>query len=49
MQENRFGRIVNVSSVTAFNGGVQRRLCSLKAGIIVQTKSFARRFGLTIL
>lgn len=46
MQENRFGRIVNVSSVTAFNGGVgSAAYVASKAGIIVQTKSFARRFG----
>ncbi|HHX74807.1 MAG TPA: SDR family oxidoreductase [Firmicutes bacterium] len=46
MQKNRFGRIVNVSSVTAFNGGVgSAAYVASKAGIIVQTKSFARRFG----
>lgn len=46
MQKNRFGRIVNVSSVTAYNGGVgTAAYVASKAGIIVQTKSFARQFG----
>ncbi|SHI13370.1 3-oxoacyl-[acyl-carrier protein] reductase [Sporobacter termitidis DSM 10068] len=46
MQEQKFGRIVNVSSVTAFNGGVgSAAYVASKAGIIVQTKAFARQFG----
>ncbi|NLP37782.1 MAG: SDR family oxidoreductase [Firmicutes bacterium] len=46
MQKQKFGRIVNVSSVTAFNGGVgSAAYVASKAGIIVQTKSFARKFG----
>ncbi|NLM45572.1 MAG: SDR family oxidoreductase [Firmicutes bacterium] len=46
MKKNRFGRIVNVSSVTAFNGGVgSAAYVASKAGIIAQTKSFAREFG----
>lgn len=46
MQKRKFGRIVNVSSVTAFNGGVgSAAYVASKAGIIAQTKSFARKFG----
>jgi 3-oxoacyl-[acyl-carrier protein] reductase len=46
MQKNRFGRIVNVSSVTAYNGGVgTAAYVASKAGIIVQTKAFARQFA----
>ena len=46
MQKQKFGRIVNVSSVTAFNGGVgSAAYVASKAGIIAQTKSFARKFG----
>ncbi len=46
MQKKGFGRIVNVSSVTAYGGGVgSAAYVASKAGIIVQTKSFARRFG----
>ena len=46
MQKNGFGRIVNVSSVTAYNGGVgSAAYVASKAGIIVQTKAFARQFG----
>ncbi len=46
MQKNRYGRIVNVSSVTAFGGGVgTAAYVASKAGSIVQTKSFARQFG----
>ena len=46
MRKNRFGRIVNVSSVTAFGGGVgTAAYVASKAGSIVQTKSFARQFG----
>lgn len=46
MRKNRFGRIINVSSVTAFNGGVgTAAYVASKAGIIAQTKAFARQFG----
>jgi 3-oxoacyl-[acyl-carrier protein] reductase len=46
MQKNHYGRIVNVSSVTAFGGGVgTAAYVASKAGSIVQTKSFARQFG----
>ena len=46
MQSRKFGRIVNVSSVTAYNGGVgSAAYVASKAGIIVQTKAFARQFG----
>ena len=46
MVERKYGRIVNISSVTAFNGGVgTAAYVASKAGSIVQTKSFARQFG----
>ena len=46
MQERKYGRIVNVSSVTAFGGNVgTAAYVASKAGSIVQTKAFARRFG----
>ena len=46
MQKQKYGRIVNVSSVTAFGGGVgTAAYVASKAGSIVQTKSFARKFG----
>lgn len=46
MVEKQYGRIVNVSSVTAFSGGAaSAAYCASKAGSIVQTKSFAREFG----
>jgi 3-oxoacyl-[acyl-carrier protein] reductase len=46
MQKQKFGRIVNVSSVTAYNGGVgSAAYVASKAGIIVQTKAFAKQFG----
>jgi len=46
MADQKYGRIVNVSSVTAFNGGVgSAAYVASKAGSIVQTKSFAREFG----
>ena len=46
MQKQKYGRIVNVSSVTAFGGGVgSAAYVASKAGSIVQTKSFARVFG----
>jgi len=46
MVERKYGRIVNVSSVTAFSGAVgTAAYVASKAGSIVQTKSFAREFG----
>ena len=46
MAERKYGRIVNVSSVTAFSGGVgTAAYVASKAGSIVQTKAFARKFG----
>lgn len=46
MSERKYGRIVNVSSVTAFGGGVgTAAYVASKAGSIVQTKAFARKFG----
>lgn len=46
MAERHYGRIVNISSCTAFNGGVgTAAYVASKAGIIVQTKTFARKFG----
>jgi 3-oxoacyl-[acyl-carrier protein] reductase len=46
MQKKQFGRIVNISSVTAYNGGVgSAAYVASKAGSIVQTKAFARQFG----
>jgi len=46
MMQQKYGRIVNVSSVTAFSGGVgTAAYVASKAGSIVQTKSFAREFG----
>ena len=46
MQKEHYGRIVNVSSVTAFSGGVgTAAYVASKAGSIVQTKAFARKFG----
>ncbi|MCL1834860.1 MAG: SDR family oxidoreductase [Oscillospiraceae bacterium] len=46
MVEKKYGRIVNVSSVTAFSGGVgTAAYVASKAGSIVQTKAFARKFG----
>ena len=46
MIKHEYGRIVNVSSVTAFSGGVgTAAYVASKAGSIVQTKSFAREFG----
>ena len=46
MVERKYGRIVNVSSVTAFSGGVgTAAYVASKAGSIVQTKTFARAFG----
>lgn len=46
MVKQKYGRIVNISSVTAFNGGVgTAAYVASKAGSIVQTKAFARQFG----
>ena len=46
MVKQNFGRIVNISSVTAFSGSVgTSAYVASKAGSIVQTKSFARQFG----
>lgn len=45
MKKNRFGRIVNISSVTAFNGVGTAAYVASKAGVIAQTKAFARQFG----
>ena len=46
MVEQKYGRIVNVSSVTAFGGqAATPAYVASKAGIIAQTKSFARAFG----
>ena len=46
MAERKYGRIINVSSVTAFGGGVgTAAYVASKAGSIVQTKAFARKFG----
>ena len=46
MVKQQYGRIVNVSSVTAFGGGVgTAAYVASKAGSIVQTKAFARKFG----
>ena len=46
MVEKKYGRIVNVSSVTAFGGTVgTAAYVASKAGSISQTKAFARAFG----
>ena len=46
MVKQKYGRIVNISSVTAFSGGVgTAAYVASKAGSIVQTKAFARQFG----
>ena len=46
MVKQEYGRIVNVSSVTAFSGAVgTAAYVASKAGSIVQTKSFAQKFG----
>jgi 3-oxoacyl-[acyl-carrier protein] reductase len=46
MQKGGFGRIVNISSVTAYNGQVgSAAYVASKAGIIVQSKAFANEFG----
>ena len=46
MVKQHYGRIVNISSSTAFGGGVgTAAYVASKAGSIVQTKTFARTFG----
>ena len=46
MVKRKYGRIINVSSVTAFGGNVgSAAYVASKAGSIVQTKAFAREFG----
>jgi NAD(P)-dependent dehydrogenase (short-subunit alcohol dehydrogenase family) len=46
MRERRYGRVVNISSVTGFNGGVgSAAYVASKAGIFVQTKTFAKHFA----
>ena len=46
MVRQQYGRIVNISSVTGFNGGAASpAYVASKAGIIVQTKCFARTYG----
>ena len=46
MKENRFGRVVNVSSVLGLNGGYSTPgYTASKAGAIIQTKAFAKKYG----
>lgn len=46
MQKNRFGRIVNVTSVTGVNGAYSTPgYTSSKAAAICQTKAFAKKYG----
>lgn len=46
MLKNHYGRIINVSSSTAFSGGIgTAAYVASKAGSIVQTKAFARKFA----
>jgi NAD(P)-dependent dehydrogenase (short-subunit alcohol dehydrogenase family) len=46
MQENHFGRIVNISSVLGFNGTYSTPgYTASKAGAICQTKAFAMKYG----
>jgi 3-oxoacyl-[acyl-carrier protein] reductase len=46
MLSREYGRVVNISSVTGFNGSVgSAAYVSSKAGIFVQTKTFAGRYG----
>ncbi len=46
MMENRFGRIVNVTSVTGVNGAYSTPgYTASKAAAICQTKAFAKRYG----
>ena len=46
MIERKYGRIVNISSVTGFSGNLSTApYASSKAGSIVQTKAFARAVG----
>ena len=46
MMKERFGRIINISSVVAFSGNAgQANYCAAKAGVIGLTKSLARELG----
>ncbi len=46
MMKNRWGRIVNISSVVGFSGnGGQVNYAAAKAGMVGLTKSLAREFG----
>lgn len=46
MLKQRYGRIINMSSVVALTGNVgQANYCASKAGIIGLTKAIAREFG----
>jgi len=46
MMKNRFGRIINISSVMGLSGNVgQANYAASKAGIIAFTKSVAKEFG----
>ena len=46
MQENHYGRIVNVTSVTGVNGAYSTPgYTASKAAAICQTKSFAKKYG----
>ena len=46
MQKHRFGRVVNVSSVLGLNGGYSTPgYTASKAGAIIQTKAFAKKYG----
>ena len=46
MKQQKYGRIVNVSSTTGFDGNVATApYCASKAGIMAQTKTFARELG----
>jgi 3-oxoacyl-[acyl-carrier protein] reductase len=46
MRDRRFGRIVSVSSVLGFNGAYSTPgYTASKAGAIVQTKAFAKKYG----
>ena len=46
MQQNHFGRIVNITSVTGIDGSFSTpAYTASKAGAICQTKAFARKYG----